>query len=291
MKKIALVMMLVAVAVSANAQLLWKVSAPGSEKVSYLFGTNHFAPLSVLDNLPVDEVIASVDELYGELSPEEMAKMSVSPEMAQAMIAPADSTLDKVFTPAELAEISERLEKEFDNPMIPMIIKQLNPMKPTVMDMMIIQLAVNKLMPGFDMSKQLDNSLLARGAAAGKPVKGLETIATQINAVFGTPISLQAQSLLKGLREPGGVLNGYKDLMDVYMAGNLDGLFDMTVKEMDATQRKTIIDDRNNAWIQFMLGMLPTTSIFIICGAGHLGGDSGLIRQLRDNGYIVEPAI
>ena len=50
-----------------------------------------------------------------------------------------------------------------------------------------------------------------------------------------------------------------------------------------------LIDKRNEAWVDFLLGMLPTTSMFIIVGAGHLTGPKGLIQQLRNAGYTVEP--
>ena len=64
MKKQALfLLLLVVAAISAQAQLLWKVSKPGSDKTTYLFGTHHFAPLSVIDNMPVADLIAQADEI------------------------------------------------------------------------------------------------------------------------------------------------------------------------------------------------------------------------------------
>ncbi len=292
MKKYALfLVLLVVAAVAGQAQMLWKVTKPGCEKVSYIFGTHHFAPLSVLDGLPVSDIVSSVDELYGELSLEDMAGMASDPSLAQAMFAPADSTLDKVFTPAELTEITTKLQTAFNEPMMPMVIQQMNQMKPAALDMVIAQLAVQKLMPGFDMSQQLDKTLLEMGAKAGKPVKGLETLALQINALFGGSIREQAASLLKGLRSSDDMLEDFKTLNALYLAGDLDGLGKHTAESMTDAQRKSMLDDRNDAWVNFMLGMLPTTSVFIICGAGHLAGDKGLINQLRSGGYEVEPAI
>ena len=39
MKKFSLILALLAIAISANAQLLWKISGNGLQKPSYLFGT------------------------------------------------------------------------------------------------------------------------------------------------------------------------------------------------------------------------------------------------------------
>ena len=41
----------ICVALSANAQLLWKVSGNGLSSPSYIMGTNHLAPLSVKDGI------------------------------------------------------------------------------------------------------------------------------------------------------------------------------------------------------------------------------------------------
>lgn len=36
---------------AAQAQILYKVEKKGSDKVSYLLGTHHFAPLAVVDSI------------------------------------------------------------------------------------------------------------------------------------------------------------------------------------------------------------------------------------------------
>ena len=41
----------ICVALSANAQLLWKVSGNGLSSPSYIMGTHHLAPLSVKDGI------------------------------------------------------------------------------------------------------------------------------------------------------------------------------------------------------------------------------------------------
>ena len=38
-----------------------------------------------------------------------------------------------------------------------------------------------------------------------------------------------------------------------------------------------------------MAGLLPTASVLIAVGAGHLPGDKGLISLLRKEGYTVTP--
>ena len=59
---------IVAFAFCANAQLLWKISGNGLEKPSYVFGTHHVAPASMLDSIPgFNQAIADCDVVYGEV--------------------------------------------------------------------------------------------------------------------------------------------------------------------------------------------------------------------------------
>ena len=41
----------ICVAFSANAQLLWKVSGNGLTQPSYIIGTHHLAPFSIMDSI------------------------------------------------------------------------------------------------------------------------------------------------------------------------------------------------------------------------------------------------
>ena len=63
--------MLLSIAVCSfaiNAQLLWKVSGNGLEKPSFLFGTHHVAPASMIDSIAgFDEAINTCDVVYGEV--------------------------------------------------------------------------------------------------------------------------------------------------------------------------------------------------------------------------------
>ena len=60
----------ICVAFSANAQLLWKVSGNGLTQPSYIIGTHHLAPFSIMDS------IAGLQKAMNEMqSPATMEKM------------------------------------------------------------------------------------------------------------------------------------------------------------------------------------------------------------------------
>lgn len=50
-----------------------------------------------------------------------------------------------------------------------------------------------------------------------------------------------------------------------------------------------IVDYRNNFWMKKIPTLIHEKSTFIIVGASHLCGETGLINQLRKKGYRVEP--
>lgn len=52
-------------------------------------------------------------------------------------------------------------------------------------------------------------------------------------------------------------------------------------------QKKMLIDERNNLWMSKIPNLIKDNSSFIAVGAGHLGGENGLINQLRKLNYKV----
>lgn len=60
--------------------------------------------------------------------------------------------------------------------------------------------------------------------------------------------------------------------------------FGMSPQEADK-----LIYNRNSAWVDFLIGALPTTSMLIAVGAGHLPGEKGVISLLKKAGFNVTP--
>jgi uncharacterized protein YbaP (TraB family) len=46
---------------------------------------------------------------------------------------------------------------------------------------------------------------------------------------------------------------------------------------------------RNLNWIPIIVDLTKKSSCFIAVGAGHLAGENGLIRLLRNQGFSVKP--
>lgn len=58
----------ICVAFSANAQLLWKVSGNGLNQPSYIIGTHHLAPFSIMDSIAgLKKAMNETQQVYGEM--------------------------------------------------------------------------------------------------------------------------------------------------------------------------------------------------------------------------------
>lgn len=279
-------------ALSINAQLLWKVTAPSGDKTSYLFGTHHLAPKSVLDSVPgLIEALNSADIVYGEL---DMAK-SQTPEVQQQMMAmamaPADSTLTTLLTAQQIDSLTTMLHK-YMGPAAS--VTQLAQMKPAMVSTMLALMQTMLVFPGFDPNAQLDTQVQKLAAAEGKEIRGLETPEMQFRALFGGSIVSQAEDLMDLVRNDDKAASIAKRLASAYLSGDLDAM--LAIMEdphaggngRDWCER--MLYARNANWMRILAGLIPTATVFIAVGAGHLPGDNGLINLLRKEGYNVTPA-
>lgn len=275
---------------SAEAQLLWKISGNGLEKPSYIFGTHHMAPVSVLDSVPgFKEALASVDKVYGEMVMADAMSPESQQMMMMAAIAPQDSTLTAVLSPAAIDSLNNILAKYLGPQMTA---AALNPMKPAMVSTLLAAAQTQSAFPQYNAAQQLDGEIQSRAAAIGKDVDGLETMADQCQALFGGSILAQANDLMQAVRNDEIAIDVVKQLAGAYLAGDLQAMLD--IMENPATgfndeQADRMLNRRNADWMRVLAGMLPAMSILIAVGAGHLPGDKGLISLLRREGYTVEP--
>ena len=65
--------------------------------------------------------------------------------------------------------------------------------------------------------------------------------------------------------------------------------FDFDYQFENSTNLKNLVTDRNNDWISKLIPLLEQQNLFIAVGFMHLMYKDGLINQLKERGYIVEP--
>ncbi len=288
--KALLVMALTAViATAAHSQLLWKVADNNTGKTSYVFGTHHFAPLSLLDSIKgLDAALQNADKVYGELDMQAAMDPSALMGMQQMMMAPADSTIDKVLTTKQLADLNMAWAK-YGTDQIPL--NALYVLKPAGLSTQLAALMSAKVLPDINVGQGIDNELQVRARKAGKQVAGLETMEFQTNMLLGDPISKQAEDLVETIEDIDAEAGKLVRLTNAYLAQNykdIETICAESVLKNPESAEKMIIS-RNNNWMKQLEPEMKNTNLLVVVGAGHLVGDKGILNQLKQAGYTVTP--
>jgi len=287
----ALCLLLASCPFPAGAHLLYKVEKPGTDKASYLLGTHHFAPVEILDSIKgLDEALNSVDKLYGEI---DMAMMNNPAEMMKYsgfMMAPADSTLDKILTPAELDTVATTWNK-MGKGAVPL--EMMYAMKPAVISTNLMSMVMMERFPDKDFTAPgIDQIMQDRAKGLGKPVAGLEDVEFQMNLLFGYPVAEQKKDLMESVRNDGDdVVTQTLRVTDAYMARDLDAVEEIMTdpKIMPAQKADSMIYGRNASWAKILATEMGEHPLMVVVGAGHLPTEKGLIALLRQAGYTVTP--
>lgn len=273
----------------SNAQILYKVEKKGSDKVSYLLGTHHFAPLSVVDSIEdLPGIMKSIDKLYGEIDMMKMTDPALMISMQKALTAPADSTLDKLLPPSQLDSV-RNVWNEYVGTMVPFDMMKL--MKPAVISSQLAAAMCQKALPDFNPMEGIDITMQNRARELGKEVAGLETMDFQMDMLYGQPLERQAENLMLTIRN--AAEEGIKavELTDAYLNHDISKILDLMIQAEyeDSEMADKMIFSRNSNWVAQLVEELPSKSIMVVVGAGHLPGDKGVIEGLRKAGYAVTP--
>ncbi len=288
-RKITVVALLSLLSLVAHAEpgtLLWRISRPGTERVSYLLGTHHIAPVAMIDSISgLRHALAEVDAVYGEIAADKLMSAESQALILAAAKAPADSTLTDLFTAAQLARIDSIIG-------LPGATQYMAQMKPALIETQLTVVLTQQACPEFDPMRPFDVELMRMAAADGKPVRDLETVESQIEVLFGAPISAQAESLAAQLDDLDSAAKSVRDLSQAYLDTDLDLLYSTMLESAsyaDTAQWERLVAARNRAWLSKLDEALSAEKILIAVGAGHLPGDDGLISLLRRAGYTVMP--
>ncbi len=281
---------LIGAAMQVSAQVLYKVEGNGLKEASYLFGTHHLAPVSVIEKFGAEAPFEETKQVVGEIDLTQ-DQMAMAMSMQSHMMAPADSTLSKVISKEDYALINEEFKKWA--PMPGMDLSMMEPMKPMVVTTTVSLSITKDAVPDFNPAEQLDTWFQTAGQAKGKKIIPLETASQQAEILFDTtPIAWQAESLVELLKNPQKGIDNAKELTEAYLAQDLGKILSMSSAEDEHPEfMKALLDKRNADWLTKLPAIFKDGSTFVAVGALHLAGPQGLVEGLRSQGYTVTPII
>ena len=279
---LALVLLLVTV-FSVKAQqndnsLLWKVEGKGI-KTSYVFGTFHMIPKESF-NLKdkVKNALAISQLMVLEL---DMDDPSLQSEMIEHSAMPEGTTLVEYMDKDEYVLIDTYLKGKLGAGL-----DQFKSFKPLMVSSMVMMGYMGKDLASYEAS------LIALATEQQKEIKGLETIEYQMGVFDKQPYDIQLDEVVKLLEEKDAMGNMFNEMIEHYTTEDIDGLYNyMDGYFTNEGQMDDMLHTRNANWIPQIGNYSKDHSVFYGVGAGHLGGEKGVINLLRKAGYKVSPVL
>ena len=256
--------------------LLWKVSGKDANKPSYLFGTIHMLPEDkyfFTENM--EKALNETDELALEVDMD--IPLSEQMKMATEMIMPEGKTWADHMTAEEYALVKSAFvdslgikEKKFD---------KYSKIRPIYVSGLILTELLGKV-------KMYEQELTSKAKKAKKPIIGLETIQEQMKIVSSISIEDQMEDLKS---TTASMLRDYNQMLEAYVNQNLTEL-EKVGEDNEGFEKMEakLLTERNDRWVKTISEQVKEKSTFYAVGAMHLVGESGLINQLRKEGYTVE---
>jgi uncharacterized protein YbaP (TraB family) len=121
-------------------------------------------------------------------------------------------------------------------------------------------------------------------------VGGIETVAEQLNAVNVIPITTQVRMLKDALKTFVSAKETIQKLTNIYVKQDIANLMkDMSDNTpLDADFDEALLTKRNLVMADRIATIIGSRSTMIAVGAGHLGGEKGLIALLKKKGYVLK---
>jgi uncharacterized protein YbaP (TraB family) len=280
---LAALMVLLASWPAAATPALWRVEGPSA--TIYLFGTVHALRKNVFWESPaIARALAASRELWLEIP--DPADRQQAQSLALQLGFDPQHPLSATLPPAVLAHL-DAAAKAIG---LPQGEKALDTMRPWFASVAITDALL--IHDGYDPESGVEPLLLHEAVAAGKPVRGFETMAQQIHFFADMPPALELQMLESALQDVDGGTRQVDAMVDAWMSGDETAIARTVVnavREPFPALYRVLFLARNTAWADTIAHLVQGSGvIFVAVGAGHLAGPDSLQALLRRRGLAVE---
>ena len=261
--------------------LFYEVSGNGLKKPSYLFGTFHLYTSSFVDSQKnVLRKLKASNAVAGEIVAD---SLNFSPQLLQAM--QSDTPLFDLMSPTAYVELDAWMEELTGSDL-----SMFNNLSPMAVNAMLLQFIYLKHFSPPKNEQPMDVYLQSEARKRKMNVYGLESVQTQVNALFDKPLKRQAEQLEEFVMEKDSAVHHLRMLQHLYRNADYDKLVSMMYDaSYTEDEIKIMIHDRNAAWLALLPTMMKQQPTFVAVGAMHLAGETGLVEGLRKQGYTVTP--
>jgi uncharacterized protein YbaP (TraB family) len=272
-----------AVSPESGRHFVWRVAKDG-RAIAWLVGSVHV--LSA-DAYPLPPVFGKAFDATVTL----MTEVNLGAAADPAVILPAAATavLGNGRTLSALLdrETYERVQGSAMASGLPMLL--LDRMPPWLVAMTLAVPALRRA--GFDPALGLDQHFYERATAAKRPIRGLETLAYQLDRLSGLPLSLQVDMLRAVLSDVDLQVSAVTDLVEAWRTGDVAALERLLLKEFRQSPEvyQRLLIERNQAWAPKIAACASEPRpCLVVVGGAHLVGPDSVVALLRQAGFSVD---
>ena len=279
-----IVFILLAINISAPAQVLYKISGNSAKAPSYIFATNKIVGIEFLDSVP--NLLRCFSQCKVVLTEFAMQDYEALATLRVAALLPDSIRLDRYYTTEEYQKIDETMQLTLG-----MGMDKLCRMKPSYLTAMYRNELLHKWLD-YDDQRSIEAFYQAIASDKGIPVRAIDDIGETMYMLFDRePFHWQCKELLQIIDYPEREVRQERTIADMYRMGRLTDIAYLLVSpDNQSTQSYSdyqIYAARNKEWVKRLRDYLVDGGAFITLDAIYLGGEKGLLEQLRAAGYRV----
>ena len=263
-----------------NNSLLWEISGKGLTSPSYLYGTMHMV---CAEDTRMSEglknAIQKAKQVYFELDMDNMEEM-------MSVLKYARMTNGLKISDLVSADDYQKLEEYFKKNKSILPFAMMSRFKPY-----FITAVISEGIMGCKKKVSVEQMIMSEARQYDKEVNGLETLEFQASIFDSIPYEKQAQDLVMYVDSIDKFKSITMEMVDMYRKQDIHNM-DSLMEKSDPGMMQymgVLLYDRNKRWAsQIPEQMFNMPTLFAV-GAGHLGGEKGVINLLKEQGFTVKP--
>ena len=270
---------------ATSAQVLYRISGNAATASSYILATNKLVDMTFLDSIPnVFKCYSECDKVITEFTMQDYEALAA---LRQAAILPDSVRLSNFYSNEQYNEIDDALRINLG-----MGLDKLGRMKPSYLAEMYRNELMKKWLH-YDEDRSMETFFEKVAAQSNIPVYGLDDVGETMYILFDRePFHWQCEELLKVVEYPEKEVRFERSLLEMYQYGRLTDMA-YFVKSPDNQTSLSFSDykvysQRNQQWVKRLTPYLKEGKAFITLNAIYLGGEEGLIAQLKASGFRVK---
>ena len=268
-----------------QAQVLYRISGNSVTAPSYILATNRMVDVTFIDTIPnAFKCFSNCNKVVTEFAMQDYEALAA---LRQAAILPDSVRLSNFYTTEQYQEIDDALRINLG-----MGLDKLGRMKPSYLTEMLRNELMKKWM-NYDEERSMETFFEKVASQSDIPIYGLDNVGETMYMLFDRePFQWQCEELYKVIEYPEKEVRQERSLREMYLYGRLTDMAYLVKSPDNLTSLSfsdyKIYSQRNKVWVKRLAPYLKEGKAFITLNAVYLGGEEGLLAQLKAAGYRVK---